>query len=253
MLANADMTVMPWPQFEERARDAPFFVLATGSLEQHGPHLPLGADSMVAQGFARMVAERHAALLLPPMTAGVNFVFRDWPGSLDVGAPVLAGYVRGLAESVRQWSPRLLIVNGHDENQDILQTVSRELAPDVDVIVLEWAHVALDEIVKIGESRHERHAGELLTSLFLHWFPESVRVDLIHDSPAPDRGHTTDDLHVAQRAFRPAAVPYTGRETGVYGTPSLATADKGRAIAEAVTARIDELLDEVGWKEKARD
>lgn len=241
------MEHLTWPEFSSVAQTASFSVLAVGSVEQHGPHLPLGADLIVARMFAQAAADRHGALLLPSLPLGVNYMFRDWPGSLGVSPAVLAGYVRGVAEGVGRWTRRLLIVNGHDENQDVLQATARTLAPGFDVIALEWAHVALDEILAISESVHERHAGELLTSLFLYCWPDAVRAELITDSTAPAQGHIADDLHAPVRAFRASAVPFTGRETGVYGQPSLGSAEKGKAVVKAVHARIDEILYEAGW------
>jgi creatinine amidohydrolase len=245
-----DISMMTWPEFESAARTAPFAVLAVGSVEQHGPHLPLGADLMVARLFAELAAKQHGALLLPSPPLGVNVMFGAWPGSLGVGAAVFADYVRQLAESVGRWNRRLLVVNGHDENQEALQSLARELAPDFDLVVLEWAHVALDKLVDIGESRHERHAGELLTSLFLYRWPEAVRQDRIADSELTGETYLADDLHTPMRAFRAVRIPYTGEETGVYGQPSLATADKGKAIVTAVAQRIDDLINEISWTEK---
>jgi creatinine amidohydrolase/Fe(II)-dependent formamide hydrolase-like protein len=249
----SDMSMMTWPEFESAARAAPFAVLAVGSVEQHGPHLPLSADLMVARLFAELVAEQYGALLLPSPPIGVNVMFGSWPGSLGVGAAVFSDYVRQVAQSVGRWNRRLLVINGHDENQESLQSLARELAPDIDVVVLEWAHVALDKLVDISESQHERHAGELLTSLFLYRWPEAVRQDQITDSTPTGENYTADDLHTPMRAFRPIRIPYTGGETGVYGQPSLATAEKGKAIVAAVAQRIEDLVNEIGWEANTND
>src|SRR5262249_13339207 len=152
-----------------------------------------------------------------------------------------------LAESVGRWNRRLLVVNGHDENQEMLRSLARELAPGFDIVVLEWAHVALDRLVEIGESTHERHSREPLTSPFLYRWPEAVRAGQIADSMPGDGTYAADDLHMPMRAFRATRIPYTGLETGVYGQPSLATAEKGKAIMTAVTQRIEELVAEIGW------
>lgn len=245
--------MMTWPEFESAARAAPFAALAVGSMEQHGPHLPLGADLMVARLFAELAAERHGALLLPSPPVGMNVMFGDWPGSLHVDAAVFGEYLRQLVRSVGRWNRRLLVVNGHDENQDVLQSLARELTPDFDVVVLEWAHVALDRLLEISESRHERHSGELLTSLFLHQWPERVRHGHIVDNVVAEATYTADDLHTPMRAFRALRVPYTGADSGVWGQPSLATAAKGKAIVAAVTERIDDLVTEIGWEARADD
>lgn len=242
-----DLGGMTWTEFAAERNSHTFAILPVGSVEQHGPHLPLDTDTFVATRFAQRVAARHGAVVLPPVTVGVNHKFGQWPGSLAVPAGVLHALVTALARSVSQWTGRLMILNGHDENQEVLVAAARDLVPELDVVVLEWAHVAGDVITTIGTSRQESHAGELLTSLMLHWAPDSVRRDRVVDKVVDHAEHLADDLHVTARAVRPVVVPPTADNPGVLGQPSLATADKGARIEAAVLKRITGLVVELGW------
>ena len=230
--------------------DVPFCVLATGSVEQHGPHLPLGADLFVAERVATLAADEFGALHLPPLAVGVSFAFAGWPGSIALSPETFVRVVTEIGADAARLSRRLLVVNGHDENQAPLVVACRRLVDEhgMDVVAFEWAELVLDVLRDVCESTSEMHAGEGLTSLFLHWFPERVRTDRVVDSAPAPGALTADDVHVDARAVRPRALPPDGG-SGVVGRPTLASADKGRAIADALAQRVRALVVEAGWEE----
>ncbi|MFJ4695463.1 creatininase family protein [Streptomyces sp. NPDC088766] len=240
---------LSWTEFADRAPGVPYWLLVTGSTEQHGPHLPLAADTLVVERLAELSSAEHGAVILGSVRTGVLHAFQDWPGSQRVPASVLTGQVEAMAQTVVPYSNRLLILNGHDENHEPLLVAARSLVEqhDTDVVVVEWAQLVSDVIREVSDSTSESHGGEGLTSVFLHWYPERVRTDRVAAGTLPSGDLTRDDLHVSKRAhhvvrFRPEDVP-----SGVLGDPRAATAEKGKAITEALVARVDALVKERGW------
>jgi creatinine amidohydrolase len=250
-IAAATLAGMTWAEVARDHRRIAFWVLATGSVEQHGPHLPLGADLMVASRIVREITDRFPAVRLPFMDLGVNFAFQGWPGNLGVSADTFMRTLVDIGSQAARWCRRLLIVNGHDENQAPLILAARQLVQDhgMEVVSFEWADLVRDTLRTVCESKTEMHAGEGLTSLFLHWFPEHVRRDEIADGAQAPGGLTADDIHVDARAIRPHLLdPTPQASSGVFGRPTLASADKGRLIAEALATRVGQLVRERNWE-----
>lgn len=240
---------LSWTEFEHRAPGVPYWLIATGSVEQHGPHLPLGADTLVAERAAELVAQRHDALMLGTVRTGVLHAFRDWPGSSSLSPETFIDVVVALAAPVREHRNNLLVVNGHDENHEPLMIATRKLAErhGTDVVVVEWAELVTDVLREVSSSTSEAHAGEGLTSVFLYWYPDRVRTELMAAGVAAEGGLTRDDLHVAKRAHRPVSFSRTDVPLGVIGDPRPATAEKGRRITAALVDRLELLVKERGW------
>ncbi|GAA2229355.1 MULTISPECIES: creatininase family protein [Kitasatospora] len=238
-----------WTEFEARASQVPYWILVAGSTEQHGPHLPLAADTLVAERLADLSAELHGAVVLGSIRTGVLHAFQDWPGSQRIPVDVLIGQAAGMAETAARYSNRVLVLNGHDENHEPLMIAARALNErhGTDVVVVEWAQLVSDVVREVSESTSESHGGEGLTSLFLHWYPERVRTDLIALGTLPQGDVTRADLHVRKRShlverLRPQDIP-----SGVLGDPRLASAEKGKVIAEALLTRVDAIARERSW------
>lgn len=240
---------LTWTEFESCAPAVPYWLIVTGSVEQHGPHLPLGADTLVVERAAELVAERHGALVLGTVRAGVLHAFQDWPGSVRLTPETFTATVTELAAGIAPYRNRLVLLNGHDENHEPLMMAARQLVErqDADVVVVEWAELVSDVIRQVSTSTSEAHAGEGLTSVFLHWYPERVRTDLVAPGVLPQGGLTQDDLHVVKRAHRPVRFNRADVPSGVIGDPRLASADKGAVIAEALVDRLELLVKERGW------
>lgn len=240
---------LTWTEFENRAPGVPYWLVVTGSVEQHGPHLPLGADTMVVERAAELVADRHGALVLGTVRAGVLHAFQDWPGSTRLTPETFTSTVVELTAGIVPYRNRVVLLNGHDENHESLMLAARRLVEcqGTDVVVVEWAELVGDVIREMSASTSEAHAGEGLTSVFLHWYPDRVRTELVAPGVEPENGLTRDDLHVAKRAHRPVRFDRAAVPSGVIGDPRPASADKGAAIAEALVDRLELLVKERGW------
>lgn len=243
----ADFT---WTEFERAAPAVPYWIVVTGSTEQHGPHLPLGADTLVVKRLAEIAAHRHGAVILDCLGVGVLHAFRDWPGGLHVPPDVFAGHLEALAAHPARHRNNLLVLNGHDENHEPLIGACRAVVDryGTDVVVVEWAQLVADVIREVSTSTSESHAGEALTSLLLHWYPQRVRRDAIAPGEPTPGGLVRDDLHVLKRAHHLPRYSRDDLPSGVLGDPTRAAAGKGEVIATALVERVDELVKERGWR-----
>lgn len=221
---------------DEADRAASIAVLPVGSFEQHGRHLPLATDAMVASIIAKAIAERYDLLLLPPITIGCSQEHVGLGrGTVSISARTLHQIITDIAASLEDAGIRqLVVVNGHGGNY-VLGNVVQEanvreprmaLFPHRD----DWDHAR--KAGGLTTSSHEdMHAGELETSLMLHAAPELVRDGYQdEDAVASDRTH----LHImGVRGYSP---------TGIIGRPSLASAEKGQLVLDDLTVAFGEHL-----------
>ena len=210
---------------EEAERAAAVAVLPVGSFEQHGDHLPNATDSLIATVIAREVAEAHNLLLLPPITIGCSHEHAGWTGTVSISARTLHAIITDIADSLATSGiHRLLIVNGHGGNY-VLSNVVQEASVTEPRMALfpssaDWRSAR--EAGHLTTNQHDdMHAGELETSILLHALPDVVRPSYQDaDHNVPDRPHL---LSLGMRAYT---------STGVIGHPSLATAEKGKAVLD---------------------
>ena len=184
-----------------------------GSCEQHGPHLPLSTDSLVAAALCAALADsRDDVLVAAPIGVGASGEHHGFAGTLSVGTPFLASYLTELVRSSRGWSRGVVFVSGHGGNVDALRTVERTAADEGDVVSVYMARV------RGGDA----HAGRTETSLVLALAPDQVR----HDEAVA--GCTDPISSIADRLRLDGVASVS--PNGVLGDPAGATADEGVAV-----------------------
>ena len=230
-----------WPELGDVAKKQPVVVLPIGSVEDHGRHLPLDTDNFIIWTICESAAQKAGGdiLLLPQIPYGFETHHMDFPGTIDIGMEHLLHFVLDITKSVaRHGFKRILIADGHGSNMPILDLVARRTILETDSLCATfiWPSLAIQEIRKVRESERGgmAHACELETSVYLHLdgkrvqmdkarkeigLPASVFIwlDLLDGSP----------VHLMDNWSRFS-------QSGVVGDPSLATAEKGRIIFEAV-------------------
>lgn len=228
----------PDTTLHERVR-APVVLLPVGSLEQHGPHLPLTTDTLVAATVAAEVAAAHPVRRLPPLTISCSHEHAAWPGTVSISATTLAAVVTDVAASLRRaGARRLVLVNGHGGNYVLGNVVQEASAgPGLPMALFpgepDW--VQAREAAGLGTtSWSDMHAGELETSILLHAHPHLV------GELGPHLDHVADDRrHLLGRGLH----AYT--ESGVVGRPSLASARKGRDVLASLVAAFAEYAEDL--------
>jgi len=233
-------------EYRERVYDKA--VLAVGSTEYHGDHLPYGTDTLVAEHLAREVSERvKGMLMLPTIPVGMSAHYSSFPIAITLSTETLMHVLTEVFDSLAKHGVmHLLIVNGHDGNIPAIDAASREyrtLHPKFKIAVLEAWWVAAGELVPPGTFEvwgGLGHAGEGETSMMLRVDPGLVDMDkakgVVPDLPQ----------HVEVKWTFDELTPY-----GATGDPSKATREKGELMNDALVNLLVDFLrdmDERNWE-----
>lgn len=243
-----------WPEFQAAEMSEAIAVLPVAATEQHGPHLPVGVDTFIMQGYLARAMERIPAelpvLVLPIQAVGKSNEHTGFPGTLSLSAETVIRTWTDIGESVfRTGCRKLVIVNSHGGNIPPLDIVARDLRVRFGmlVVVASWARFGYpDGLYPPEENVHGIHAGEAETSLMLAFRPDLVRLDLAEDfvpsSVAIEREFTW------LRVTHPVGFGWAAQDVsaaGAMGNAAAATAQKGEASADYGATAFVELLQDV--------
>ncbi len=239
------LEALTWDEAAPLLAGDPLVVLPIGAAaKEHGPHLPLGTDRLLADYLAARLAERVRAVILPTLTYGYYPAFTEFPGSTHLEAETFGAVVRDILLSVHRHGPRrFLILNTGISTTPVLDVVARDLNR------LHGLFVGVTRIEDLGARDIEglltqpagSHADEYETSLMLVVAPDAVRSDrLVREIGERPRVRGL----IAPEAFRRAPGPGHSK-TGVYGDATLATRDKGERIAAALMRALVEAAEYV--------
>jgi creatinine amidohydrolase len=238
---------MTWPEVNEAVAERRVVLVPVGAIEQHGHHLPVDVDNVIAVS----VCERAAALApeaivsMPPIHYGFNDHNMDFPGTISIKMQHFIDYCFDLGASLAsQGFRRILFVNAHGSNSPLCDLVARRVTIETEALCGAINHWQLvwKEIVEMleGGPYAADHACEWETSEYLHLCPELVQFDKIRDEIAAERGGPRW-LYPTVAGDSPVKfMNFWSRmsETGTNGTPSLATAEKGRRMIELTIERL---------------
>ena len=247
---NVNMNKMSWLAYRDLiATTNPPVFLPVGALEQHGPHLPLGTDALLASAVAASAAERIQGIVAPALSYGYKSQPRcgggqHFCGTTSVDAQTLIGLVHDtVREFARHGVEKLVVVNGHYENQwfitEGIDLAMREIRPPTKMRIMRleyWdflTETTLHTVFPDGFPGYAlEHAAVIETSLMLHYHPDLVRLDLIPDDGPAD--FPLYDVHPAN----PDWVPLSGVLSSALG----ANAEKGEVMAKELSTRIAEAV-----------
>jgi creatinine amidohydrolase/Fe(II)-dependent formamide hydrolase-like protein len=214
--------------------------LPIGSMEQHGPHLPLNTDTVLAEAFTRRIVERWGMTYdlwqLPPFAIGLSYEHAWAPGTLSLSVGGMTAQLRDLARGIVRSLParNLMIVNGHGGNRGILEALGRELRAEFGLNLCTLHLGALISPVT-GAAAPEIHAGKDETSVMLAVAPELVRHKAIAKLKARPKGDAVRALILDPAAsFAWSSNDRRIAESGVIGDAHTASVEHGRAIVERV-------------------
>jgi len=219
-------------------------VLPVGSTEQHGPHAPLGTDTMTATAVAAAGVDRYdgTAVVAPAVPVGVAEEHAQFPGTLWVSPDTFRSYVRDVVESLSAhgWN-RVVVVNGHGGNVAALREVCGRLTREgrTYTVPFTWFDaVDVGEIESLTGDEAMGHGGPLETSLVSHLRPDLVREERFEAARDGGAAGWGEFLHGVNLAYDSAEFT----RSGIVGDPSSGSPAVGEQLLEAASERLAELL-----------
>jgi creatinine amidohydrolase len=234
--------------------DATIAVLPLAAVEQHGPHLPVGTDALIAEGMLMTAAKLLPADLdvraLPIQSVGKSNEHLYAPGTLTLPATVAIEAWTELGLSVHRAGVRKLVfVNSHGGNEEIMGIVARELRVRADMLCVKtsWSRFGHpDGMFSDVERRRGIHGGEVETSLMLHFRPDLVDMAKAEDFSSLAAETEQKFKHLGPTGMHAFAwIASDLNSHGVVGNALAATVEKGRTVAEHQAKGFVELLRDV--------
>ena len=232
---------LTWPEVAAAFRaDVPVVIPIGAIAKEHGRHLPMKTDWLLARALADGIAARLPVLIGPIVPFGYYPVFQSYPGSQHLSADTFVRLLTELAERLLdQGARRLAIVNTGVSTEGPVGLAARCILErrGMRIGVADYRRLgrAADPLV---QQRAGSHADERETSIMLAIAPELVRMDLAKPDYGKEPAPGVFVTPATMQSTDPHAADYS--ETGAFGDPTLASADKGRAILDAM---IGDLVD----------
>jgi creatinine amidohydrolase len=254
MLPKRDWLEMTWQDLAGADTARWIAVLPVAAVEQHGPHLPLGVDTFIAEAYLARVRSALPAELpvtfLPLQQVGQSDEHLSFPGTLTLSSTVVIKAWSEIAESVhRAGVAKLVIVTSHGGNLQAIEVIARELRARLGMLVVAaaWHRFGYPEGLFTAEERHHGiHGGAIETSLMLAARPDAVRQE--RAAPAVPLSVAMEAEFKWLHTYRPAGFGWMTQDlhpSGAVGDPTAASAEKGEAALAHGARAFVELLAEV--------
>jgi creatinine amidohydrolase len=225
---------------ELESRPERVVVVPVGATEQHGPHLPLETDTLLARAVAEaIVARTPESLLGPSLAIGCSAHHSAFPGTFSLRTQTFVGMVVDVCRSLARAGLTAVLLNAHGGNRAQLDVALTELAGEgIRAYAFTYWQLLEDVVTEeLGDSAATAcgHACALETALMQHLHPDLVREHAIPEGEAPP---TWPDPHMFSKDAVRVVRPFDEiRSDGVIGRPSLATPELGRRLFEAAVER----------------
>lgn len=196
----------------EGMRDKTVFI-PLGSIEQHGPHLPLDTDTLIAERVSEELAKKFDGLVAPSLHFGISLEHLDFPGTITLESSTLKAILSNVVGSLRRHGfKKIVVVNGHGGNRSTLKEIDG----------IRWVDV-------INKIKGYDHAGEIEASIMMHLYPGKVRHHEISEFEYEFPG---------KKEWR--MIEHS--KSGVLGDAHKASAEKGKKYFEEIVSKLVEEL-----------
>ncbi len=254
MTPPRDWTAIHWQDVAKGDAARWIAVLPLAATEQHGPHLPLRTDVLIAQAYLARVRELLPASIpatfLPVEEIGISTEHTDYPGTLTLSADAALKAWMAIGErAARAGIRKLVIVTSHGGNSAAMTIVAQDLRAQYGLLAVTtaWSRLSAPEgIFSAEELRHGIHGGAVETSIMLARYPREVRNDAIGNfepsSIAMEKKYRWLSAH------RPAPFAWQAQDlhpSGAAGDATQASAEKGERLLDHGARAFCELLAEL--------
>lgn len=238
---------MTWYEFNER-KDKDVVILPVGSVEQHGPHLPLFTDTIISEGFANLLGDKVNGIVMP----SINYGYKSqpasgggplFPGTINLNGTTLINLVKDIIEElIRDGVRKIALVNSHFENQafllEAIDLVSKNMPADTKIIMMSWWDLItqntidkiFDEVEFPGWALE--HAAITETSLILKFRPDLVHMDRLIDEKIDEV--PTYQVYPIPKDLVP--------QSGLLSIGRTSTKEKGELIIEEALSKMIEIV-----------
>lgn len=218
--------------FEEKANKIKTVIIPVGSLEAHGPHLPLGTDTIEVYEIAKEVAQLVDVFVAPPLFYGVCRSTSKHPGTVGITGNTLRSLIRDLVKSLHANSLKnFIIISGHASSvhlaalEEAGESLLSEMPSEVNIAVVSAYALAQKSAGAVCETENDSHAGEIETSLMLHLKPHLVKGKGKEEYPSFPHPILTRN----KRKYW---------KNAVWGNPNKASRQKGEIISKSLVDKI---------------
>lgn len=251
------------PELAEEIKKGTIVIVPIGTVEEHGQHLPVNTDVVIAEETARRVAERVVpeipVLVTPTIWTGYSAKeMTRWPGTIRVRTRVVIDLIYDICTSLIDMGfERIVLINSHGHHPGLINVACREIADSHGVYIV---HTEVASLAKAAVQKYRKsepggaiHGGEFETALMLHFGGENVDMSAATDADIM-RYHSEfiagDNFTTGSKVFWSTWGLQKSR-TGIYGDPTVATAETGEKIMAEMVEQYAAFLAEY-WRESNR-
>lgn len=235
---------MTWEEVAEELKRTDLAIVTVGSTEEHGPHMPLAADTIQGIEVAKRIVTCLAkdgipAVAGPAIPFGISSQFMDFPGTISLSPPTLGAVIKEVCASlIHHGFRKLVLLVAHNENLGVIYSAVQEITQqhDARVVMVHWMTLVKNHYAEILKTKEGGHGGEGETARVLASIPELVRMDRAraHHPTRRERLEEDEPIHVGGGVFDPPKKMSAISPMGCIGDPTVATAETGEKCYDLI-------------------
>ncbi|MFQ6010845.1 MAG: creatininase family protein [Nitrososphaerales archaeon] len=236
------LSEMTWQEVKDILNDTDLVLIPAGSTEQHGPHLPLNTDSLIAQEVSRRVGKLVKAPIFPILDIGHSIEHLSFPGSISYSPETMLAVIRDISTSLSTHGfKHLVFINAHGGNNAVLELSLQWIRNNLDqgAVLFNVGDIAQERATRAKTKRQDDHkiilhAEKIETSMILSIASDKVKKSLIKTKSKKKKSGLSDNAFIGSLGWSASDLG----EDGVIGDPTGATAAEGSALLYYVSNRI---------------
>lgn len=232
------MLELTQPEVEKELNETGLVIIPTGSVEQHGPHLPLGTDYYAIEAISERVAEKMGGLLVPFPHVGVTPFHMSFAGSITFSQETFMQVFKDICDSlIKHNAKKVVVVNWHEGNTGAINTICARLQveyPEVVFVISQACYIAEKLYSEVGLN----HGGALEVLPVLGFRPELVHLDRATNPSPKERAKKMDALRRRREAYPIIPDIKIMYPTGWYGDLEICTPENAEEFLEKVSDHV---------------